>query len=172
MRYTVWIDGTEVGETSFEIRHGSGRLAGVFHPSAPGIALLPGITAMARALLDTGRMCRENGIDPNDPDLDADSATDRVFGTAEGQRVIEAARIAARLELHDARGELVEWDSLLISDMNDFREMSKRAATDGGPNPDAKASGDPIRYFISAQLRPRHPRRSSCGAGVHHRLPQ
>src|SRR5687768_12867794 len=87
MAYTVWIDGMKVGDTSLELSHGSGRRAGVFHPSVEGLALLPGITAMARALLDAGRMCRESGIDTEDPDLDVDSATEAVFATPEGRRI-------------------------------------------------------------------------------------
>jgi hypothetical protein len=84
MTYTVWMDGTKVGETAFELRYGTDRRGGVFHPTELGIALLPRITAMGPALLDVGRMCRERGIDTDRPPIryliaakftDRDSAT-------------------------------------------------------------------------------------------------
>ena len=151
MSYTVWLDGTKIGETSLELSHGAGRRAGVFHPTASGMAALPGITAMAPALLDAGRMCREIGIDTEDPDLDVDGATEAVFETPEGRRILEAAKVIARLELHGPRGELVPWESLLISDMNELRAAARTSAQSATP-PDPAERGDPIRYFISAKL--------------------
>ena len=58
MSYTVWLDGTLIGESNLELRHGTSRRAGIFHPTELGLSVLPGITAMGPALLDTGRAWR------------------------------------------------------------------------------------------------------------------
>ena len=155
MSYTVWMDGTKIGDTALELSPGEGRRAGVFHPTAPGLEVLPGIAAMAPALLDVGRMCRENGIDTEDPDLDIDSATDGIFETPEGHRVLDAAKLIARLELRGPNGDVVPWESLLISD------LSQLASLAGGSRgrsrvPGRRGGQDPVRYFISAKLDPSH----------------
>ena len=156
MSYTVWLDGMKIGSTTLEISLGDDRRAGVFHPTAPGLALLPRVTAMAPALLDARRACREQGIDTEDPDLDLDATTDDLFRTPEGQRVLEAAKIMTRVELHGPRGELVPWESLLISDM---QEIMKYAASAGGKAGEKPADGDALRYLISAKIggAARHP---------------
>jgi hypothetical protein len=158
MEFTVWMDGTKIGETALEISHGTGRRAGVFHPSASGMALLPGITAMPRALLEAGRMCRANGIDPEDPALDMEGTATAVLQTAEGRRIMDAAKIAVRLELHDARGTLVPWDSLLISDMHDIRALARHEPAMSAEEAEGGEGDDPIRYFITAKLRGAHAR--------------
>ena len=157
MAYSVWIDGTKLGDTSFEIAHGEGRRAGVFHPSAPGLPLLPGVTAMARALLEAGRMCWEKGIDTEDPNLDIESTTEQIFAMPEGRRIQEAAKVAVRLELQDSRGKLVEWESLLISDLNDIRALGRSGRGSAEEESDCRMGEDPIRYFITAKLRGSHP---------------
>jgi len=154
MTYTVWMDGTKIGDTALELSPGEGRRAGIFHPTAPGLAVLPGIAAMAPALLDAGRMCRENGIDTEDPE-NFEGAAEGIFETTEGNRILEAAKLIARLELRGPGGEVVPWESLLISDMNEL------AALAGGKpgksrGPAGRGGGDPIRYFISAKLDPAH----------------
>ena len=152
MTYTVWMDGTRIGETAFELRHGADRRGGVFHPTALGLSVLPGITAMGPALLAAGQMCRERGIDTEDPDLDVESATRTVFETPEGDRVLAAARLIARLELHDPSGELVRWESILISDFNDLAAMAGPDSSADDPAAVKRASESPVRYFISAKF--------------------
>jgi hypothetical protein len=150
MSYTVWMDGTKIGDTALELSPGEGRRAGIFHPTAPGLAVLPGIAAMGPALLDVGRMCRENGIDTEDPDLDIDSATEGIFETAEGRRVVEAAKLIARLELRGPGGEVVPWESLLISDMTQIASLAGSSSVrKRGPG---SGDRDPVRYFISAKV--------------------
>jgi hypothetical protein len=152
MTYTVWMDGTRIGETAFELRHGTDRHGGVFHPTELGLAMLPGITAMGPALLDAGRMCRERGIDTEDPDLDVESATQTVFETPEGDRVLAAARLIARLELHGPSGELVRWESILISDLNDLAAAAERSSSAEDPATIDRRDRPPVRYFISAKF--------------------
>ena len=152
MSYTVWLDGTRIGETALELRHGADRRGGVFHPTELGLAVLPGITAMGPALLDAGRMCRERGIDTEDPDLDVESATQQVFQTPEGDRVLEAAKLIARLELYDPSGKLVPWESILISDFNELAAMAKSSLAEDQAAPVGRSGADPVRYFISARF--------------------
>lgn len=150
MTYTVWIDGTRIGETAFELRHGADRRGGVFHPTELGLSVLPGITAMGPALLDAGRMCRERGIDTEDPALDVESATRTVFETPEGDRVLAAAKLIARLEVHGPSGELVRWESILISDFSELAAMAGTDSSSGDPATVGRGSESPVRYFISA----------------------
>ena len=151
MSYTVWMDGTKIGETALEMRHGARKRAGVFHPTELGLSVLPGITAMGPALLDTGRMCRELGINTEDAALDVEAAADELFGTPPGQRVLAAASQIARLELRGPTGELVRWDSILISDVD---EMAAAAARDSGTKleVDTPPNTERMRYLISATL--------------------
>ena len=167
MSYTVWLDGTKIGETSLELSHGVGKRAGVFHPTAPGLAVLPGITAMAPALFDAGRIYRDSGIDPDDVELDDDSL-ESFFETPEGHRILEAAKLISRVELHGPAGELVPWESLLISDMTELAALARSPATERRDPPSDGQPRDPIRYFISATLHrhrimdgPRRARRST-----------
>ncbi len=194
MEFSVWLDGAKIGETAFEIAHGAGRRAGVFHPTVCGFERLPAITAMARTLLDVGRLCRRTGIDPDDPDLDVEATTDSIFETPEGHRMMDAVKINVRLQLHDSRGRIVKWETLLISDMDDIRAAAaerRRASDDAGedsvgcdqmeeeqpmvtPNrgliDEIEEDGDPIRYFISAKLLGHHAHHT--GGAYHLPTPQ
>ena len=152
MTYTVWMDGTKVGETAFELRYGTDRRGGVFHPTELGIALLPRITAMGPALLDVGRMCRERGIDTEDPDLDVEGTLRTVFAAPEGNRVVAAAEQIARLELHGPSGELVRWESMMISDVEELRALARTTPSSEDPAPDEPTDRPPIRYLISAKF--------------------
>ena len=148
MRYSVWMDGTRIGETEFELRHGRDRRGGIFHPTEMGISLLPGITAMTPALLGLGRLCRAQGI-AIPPDAFDDAEADAILATPECNRMIGAAEQLSKLELRNPTGEVVEWESLLISDLRDLatdaeaRKAARHAAKHGG-------EPDPVRYFISA----------------------
>lgn len=158
MSYTIWLDGNRIGDTDFELRHGTDRRAGVFHPTELGITLLPGLTSMAPALLDVGRMCRVKGIDTEDPDLDIERATEDIFQTPEGHRALAAAREMSRLEVHDASGRVVGWKSMLITDMTDFAGTVARAVAANDPaladdtTLTCRIGETPVRYFISATL--------------------
>ena len=152
MSYTVWMDGIKIGETAFDVRHGTDRRAGIFHPTELGLSMLPGITTMGPALLDVGRMCRERGVDIDDPALDTDSSTEEVFQTPEGHRVLEAARQIARLELHDPSGEIVAWESILITDLHDLTAAAgARSLADDAAAIDHRGRA-PVRYFITAKI--------------------
>ena len=151
MSYTVWLDGTKIGSTTLEISLGDDRRAGVFHPTAPGLAVLPRLTAMAPALLDARRMYRERGVDTEDPDLDLDTTTADLFSTPEGQRVLDAAKVMTRVELHGPRGEVVPWESLLISDMREIAQFAASASASGEALAN-HAEQAALRYLISARI--------------------
>ena len=154
MSYTVWLDGTRIGETALELRHGNNRRGGVFHPTELGLSVLPSITAMGPALLDAGRLYGEDDFIPDDPDAPSESAAAAFFATPEGQRIMQAAELISRLELLDASGALVPWESLLISDMNEFIAVATRCSSGKSEpaTPAERNDGDPVRYFISATL--------------------
>ena len=156
MSYTVWLDGTLIGESNLELRHGGRRRAGIFHPTDLGLSVLPGITAMGPALLDTGRACKERGINTDDDSLLSEEEAEQLFTTGEGKRVIEAAKVISRLEVRNPAGDLIEWESILISDMNELAAAARRESTDppdvtGDAREAVDPPGrDPVRYFMSA----------------------
>jgi hypothetical protein len=66
MNYSVWKHGEKIGETRFELSPAPRKRAGVFHPTAFGLTILPGIADMAPALFDFGEMCKAHGVDVDD----------------------------------------------------------------------------------------------------------
>src|SRR5471030_485726 len=112
MTYTVWMYGQQIGHTKFEYRHDARKRAGVFQPTEFGLTVLPGITAMCPALLDFGELCRRDGIDVEDPSPESASAALAAFTeTPEGQRLIEAAKQIAEIEVLDSLGRELPWES-------------------------------------------------------------
>jgi len=152
MPYTVWKNGEKVGETRFELSPGPRKRAGVFHPTAFGLLLLPGITAMGPALLEFGSMCRARGVDVDDdrPET-AEKAFDRFANTPEGKRIQAAASCIADLELRDSADRTLHWESLMITDMAAVMELIGRRRR-GVSDQLKMLPGDPIRFMISATL--------------------
>jgi hypothetical protein len=156
MPYTVWKNGEKIGETRFELSPGPRKRAGVFHPTALGLTVLPGITAMAPALLEFGVMCQERGVDINDSRREvAERALDEYSDTPQAKRIQLAAGHIADLELRDSTGKTLEWESIMISDMTTLVELAARR------QPSARDQlktlpGDPIRFMISTTLAPPH----------------
>ena len=152
MPYSVWKNGEKIGDTRFELSPAPRKRAGVFHPTSFGLTVLPGITAMAPALFDFGEMCKAQGVDVED---DRRETADRVFNrfanTPEGRRVQAAANCIADLELRDAAGRTMQWESIMISDMTDVVELAGRLRR-GAVDQLEKLPGDPIRFMISTTL--------------------
>jgi hypothetical protein len=149
--YTIWKNGEKLGETRFELRPGPHKMAGVFHPTASAMAVLPSVTAMMPALFAFGRMCRARGIDVDESRPETvDRGLDAFANSPEGKRIQAAARHVAELELVDAAGHALPWDSILISDLTNLAELS-------GNRDEARRRlecmpGDPIRFMISVTL--------------------
>ena len=159
MAYSIWKNGEKLGETRFELRPGPHKMAGVFHPTPSGLAVLPSVTAMMPALFAFGRMCRAKGIEVDESRPETiDRGLDAFANSPEGMRIQTAARHVEELELVDATGHTLVWESILISDLTNLAELS-------GNREDAKRRlecmpGDPIRFMISVTLAdssaPRH----------------
>lgn len=152
MSYSVWLDGIRIGDTALELRHGIGRRGGVFHPTELGLTVLPGITAMAPALVDMGQLCRDNCINTEEG-VDVDRATQTILGTSAGRTMLAAAEQISRIELHDASGRIVRWESILISDMADFSAFAAKQIAEADEVPAEQLDIPPVRYFISTTLR-------------------
>ena len=167
MPYTIWKNGEKLGETRFELHPGPHKMAGVFHPTASGMAVLPSVTAMMPALFAFGRMCRAKGIEVDESRPETVDRGLHAFATSpEGKRVQMAASHVAELELFDSTGRLLVWESILISDLACLAELA------GDRREDAKRQlqrmpGDPIRFMISVTLAdPTEPRQlDPFGAG-------
>ena len=167
MPYSVWKNGEKVGETRFELSPAPRKRAGVFHPTAFGLTVLPGITAMAPALFDFGEMCRAQGVDVEDDRREtAERAFETFADTPEGKRVQAAASCIADLELRDSAGRTLEWESIMISDMTAIVELAGRRRH-GAADQLKMLPGDPIRFMISTTLADQSPSRRAnvLGAG-------
>jgi hypothetical protein len=152
--YTVWKLGEKIGETRFELSPGPRKRAGVFHPTAFGMTLLPAITAMAPALVEFEALCRERGMSADlKPDDATEAALDAIANTPQGKRVLTAASHVADLELRDPAGHTLCWESIMISDMTGLAELAGRRRT-GASAQFKMLPGDPIRFMISTTLAP------------------
>lgn len=153
--FTVWSRGRQLGETTFELQPTGRKRAGIFHPTAVGIEILPAITAMMPALFDFGALCKRAGFDTDDDDpAKAREALAMFEHSPEGLRIAAAAREIADLVLLDDHDNLMLWDSILISDVDDILRVAK---TLGHETPEADEPGDApreslIRYMISVTL--------------------
>jgi len=161
--FTVWSRGRRLGETTFELQPTGPKRAGIFHPTAVGIEVLPAITAMTPALFDFGALCKRAGFDANDDDpAKASEALETFRESPEAKRLASAAREIADLVLLDAGGNLMLWSSILISDVDDILRLAKTLGHDGRDGDDPPAETDeavdpargesPIRYMISVTL--------------------
>ena len=127
MRHTLWIGDQQIGETHFELRTVGARRAGMFRPTDFGRNVLPGITDMFPALIAFGELCRREGVDVNDDSPEsASAALDTFGGTAEGQRVISAAKRISAITVRDAAGRTIHWESLAISDLELLAKLAAK----------------------------------------------
>jgi hypothetical protein len=127
MTYTLWMNDEKIGETDFEMPTRGSRRAGLFRPTAFGLTVLPGITDMFPALIAFGELCRRENINVDDDRPESASiALDAFGGTAEGQRVIAAAKHIGAIVVRDATGGTVFWDSLAISDLELLASLARK----------------------------------------------
>ena len=155
MPFTLWMHDRQIGETNFELGTPGRRRAGLFRPTAYGLSVLPGITAMVPALLAFGEMCQREGLDVDDDGPEnAAAALDAFGGTPEGQRVISAAKQIAAVVVRDSRGQTLIWESLAISDLALLASLT-REQKPGKRAVDADLSGDSPGYIVSLTLAPR-----------------
>jgi hypothetical protein len=144
MRYTVWHRDILIGETNFGLGDRGSSRAGIFHPTASGMTVLPALTAMAPALLAAGEAMNRFPIAEQDIERDIDGAIEAFASSPEGQRVLRAAEQMADVELRDDSGRLVPYDSILVSDVLEMAALGAELLPDRSPGP------DPVRYIITA----------------------
>jgi hypothetical protein len=147
MRYTLWHRDVLVGETDFGLGMRDGSRAGVFHPAASGMAVLPALTAMAPALIGLGEMMERLPLLDEEIERNVDGTVEAITSSPEGQRMLRAAEQIAELELRDDNGKHVPFDSILVSDLQEMTALGAqvRAQPIRGGN-----GRDPVRYIISA----------------------
>lgn len=144
MRYTLWHRDTLIGETDFGFGQRAGSRAGVLHPTSSGMAILPALTAMAPALLAAGEAMKRLPLSEEEIERDVDGAIEAFASSPEGRRVLRAAEHMADLELRDSTGRVIAFDSILVSDLQEMTALGASLRRD------RPASGDPVRYVISA----------------------
>jgi hypothetical protein len=150
MPFTIWKRDALIGETDFGLgKPGGRRRAGVFHPTTLGMMVLPALTAMAPALFELGEAMKRLGLSEEAVEQDGDVVLETFERSPEGQRVLAAAEQIAELELRDANGKRVEFESILVTDL---REVGTAGGVTREPSATHPAGGDPVRYLISVTL--------------------
>jgi hypothetical protein len=159
MPYTLWARGILIGATDFALGEEHSRhLAGVFQPATSGMMLLPALTAMGPAVLDLKTMFKREHLSEDDAEHDPDRVMEIFERSPEGQRVIASAKAIEQLELRAPNGRVLEFESILVSDLTEWSRFGIRSP-DTRKRKKAKKSkkhaeqyGDPVRYLISATL--------------------
>jgi hypothetical protein len=150
MPFTVWKRGMLIGQTDLELGElGGRRRAGVFHPTPPGVIVLPALTVMAPALFRLGDAMKRLPLSEEEIERDGDAALEAFDRSPEGQAVLAAAEHIAELEVRDANGRDVTFESILISDLED---LGKMGIVRKGASAKRRTAGDPVRYLISLTL--------------------
>jgi hypothetical protein len=146
MPFTLWKRGVLIGETDFGLgKPNSRRRAGVLHPTPSGMIALPALAAMAPALFALGEAMPRLGLSDEVIERDGDAALEAFERSPEGQKVLAAAEQIAELELRDATGEPVAFDSILVTDLE---ELVMASVASSGRH----LKGDPVRYLVSVTL--------------------
>jgi hypothetical protein len=152
MLYTLWMHDRQIGETNFELNTAGRRRAGMFRPTAHGLTVLSGVTAMFPALIAFGELCRRKGIDVDDDRPEqASAALDAFGGTEEGQRVIAAAKQVAAVVVLDPNGRTLLCESLAISDLDVLAAMARKQKP-GKHATVASMPGKSRNYVVSLTL--------------------
>ncbi|MFN2567640.1 MAG: hypothetical protein ABR499_21810 [Gemmatimonadaceae bacterium] len=164
MRFTLWQRGRLIGETDFGLgRLPGGRRAGVFHPAPSGMTVLPALTAMAPALFGLDDAMKRLPLSDEEIERDTDAAIEAFSQSPEGQRVLAAAEEIADLELRDASGTPVAFESILVTDLHQLAAIGVVHRVVGEAN--GQDGRDPVRYVISVTLsKPRGSRASALHA--------
>ena len=153
MPYTLWSRGILIGATDFALGdQGSRHLAGVFQPAESGMMLLPALTAMAPALFDLNARMKAEHLSEKDAEEDPDRVFDVFVNSPEGQRVMASCKEIEKLELHAPDGEMVLFESILVSDLLEMKRFGFRTTPIERGRRKRKPPADPIRYLISATL--------------------
>ncbi|HKW49317.1 MAG TPA: hypothetical protein VJN70_17820 [Gemmatimonadaceae bacterium] len=155
MPYTLWSRGILIGATDFALGEHDGRhLAGVFQPAESGLMLLPALTAMAPALFDLNARIKAEHLTEEDVDEDPNRFLEVFENSPEGKRVIASCKEVERLELHAPDGELVVFESILVSDLLEMKRFGFRTTPLRRGRRKRDQPADPIRYLISTTLAP------------------
>jgi len=153
MPYTLWSRGILVGVTDFALGDMHSRhLAGVFQPAETGMMLLPALTAMAPALFDLHARMKREHLSDEDAKTNPDRVLEVFEQSPEGQRVIASAKEVEQLELRAPSGEVLEIESILVSDLVEMSRFGFRTTPIERGKRRKGRHDDPIRYLISATL--------------------
>jgi hypothetical protein len=155
MPYTIWHDGVLAGETDFEDarRHGEHR-AGIFRPTAHGLAILPRLTGMLTAAADIKEEMAERGL-AEDSD-DTDDIVDFFETTSSGRKVLEIGRTLAYVILRDPDGHEMTVASMAFIDLAELAALSDRLGCE--PEIDLRSlPKEAPQYVISVTLRAQMP---------------
>jgi hypothetical protein len=151
MRYTLWMHDRQIGGTNFETADVGRRRTGRFHPTAYGLTVVAGLVDIFPALIAFGELCRREGLDVDDDTPEAASATlDSFGGSAEGQRVIAAAKRIAIVVVRDFAGRQMPWESLAIIDLGLMAGMARKRKSGHGAA--VARLPDFGTYFVSLTL--------------------
>jgi hypothetical protein len=142
MKYTLWLNGHLLGETRLEHRNPAGaqRMGGL-RPTDYGLELLPGLCGFLSAAAALKKELEKFGIDP---DKEVDRTMQLMETIPEGARFSELVKALSQLELREAGGERAAFHTVIITDVREIAELSRKL------DPDIALPEDAPRFVISA----------------------
>lgn len=142
MKYTLWLNGHLLGETRLEHKNPAGaqRMGGL-RPTAYGLELLPGLCGFLSAAAALKTAMENVGIDP---DKDVDRTLQLMETIPEGARFSELVKALSQLELREAGGDRAAFHTVIITDVRELAELSRRF------DPDIELPDGEPRFVISA----------------------
>jgi hypothetical protein len=150
--YTIWMHGKQIGETRFELQPSSRQKVGAFVPTEHGETVVPRITAMLNAVRAFHEVCVSRGIDATRPGPRGIGAAGKAMrNTPEGQKLIDASRAVAEVEVRDECGVTIAWEALSITNLDDLKALvAVDAPAVAAALPDHQAAR--IHYMISVTV--------------------
>jgi hypothetical protein len=143
MKYTLWLNGHLLGETRLEHKNpvGAQRMGGL-RATAYGMELLPGLCGFLSAASALKKAMQSLGV--HEPDKDLDRTMELMETIPEGARFSELVKALSLLELREASGERAAFHTLIITDVHELADLTKRFDADA-----ELAQGVP-RFVVSA----------------------
>ena len=154
MTYSLWHCGVLMGQADLQKNPQVPRqLVGVFRPTAYGRRLLPRLTGLLAAAAELKAEMTKRGL--SEESLPEGAAEELIESTPAGQSLVDVGRVLSEVELRNAAGVTLTFQSIGFTDLGQLRSMARKLGC-------AKAAADleysplePSQVLVSATLAPR-----------------
>lgn len=151
MTYTFWHAGILIGTS--ELDHPSrnpGQHAGVFHPTAHGLALFPRLTGVLTAGHAMKNELAAMGTSPDA--MSPDEMGDYLESSPSGRKMLDLGRVLSDVVVKGPDDESLAFSSIAFSDLRELQQLTRALAPATEPLPEDLPPDAP-RYIVSATFR-------------------